>query len=639
MSSEQKPLEILEQYWGFGKFRPLQEEIINSTLKGKDTLALLPTGGGKSICFQVPAMIMQGLCLVISPLIALMKDQVENLEKKGIKAEALFSGKSKKEQSFILERAVSDEIKFLYVSPERLASEDFRGWLRNMNLSLIAVDEAHCISQWGYDFRPEYLRIAEIRDIFPSIPVLALTASATPPVVKDIIKQLKFKNPDNIFSKSFIRENLTYLVRKVENKSLKIIEASKKIKGSGIVYTRNRKGTEELAKLLKNNGESADFYHAGLELDQRNKKQKDWIDNKTRIMICTNAFGMGIDKPDVRFVFHLEPPDCIESYYQEAGRAGRDGKPSFCVLYYFENDLTKELDKIEERYPDNKILNTTYQTLCNYLGVMVDSGQGINHDFDLTDFCKTYNLPVLSTYHAIDILHKQGFLNLSESGIFSSSLKILLSSQELYKLQVKNEDYNLLFLAILRTRGGYFDFYTPIDELKIALLLNIQVQKVKEMLTKLHKDEYVDYQPKTSTPQLTLLESRYQKINPDRTLIEFLKKRAIERFLGIKQYIDNETICRNRLISKYFGESTKTDCGICDVCRAKNEKPLSAEKFKLYESAIQNELKHNKLHLETLKIKIEPKKVTEFIQALEWMIENAWIVKDRNGMLEWKRKK
>ncbi|MCO6495402.1 MAG: RecQ family ATP-dependent DNA helicase [Bacteroidetes bacterium] len=639
LSPNRDPNEILKRYWGYNDFRPQQKEIILSILEGKDTLALLPTGGGKSICFQIPALIIGKLCLVISPLIALMQDQVETLQSKGIKALALFSGQTKGEQSAILEQAVKNQLNFLYISPERLASHEFKGWLQNMELGLVAIDEAHCISQWGYDFRPEYLKISEIREVFPGVPMLALTASATQEVVKDIIKSLKFRNGENIFRRSFIRENLIYLIRRTENKKLKILEICNNVKGAGIIYSRNRRGTEQLSLYLQRNNISCNYYHAGLSSEERNLRQTEWINNTTRIMVCTNAFGMGIDKPDVRFVIHYEPPDCIESYYQEAGRAGRDGQKAFCILCYFDTDLDNEKHKIDEQYPDDKTLNKIYHYLCNYLKIMVGSGEGTSHDFILSNFCSEYNLPIRSTHFAISMLQKSGYLNLNENGIINSTIKILVSPSELYKLQVENEEYNKLILALLRTRGGYFDFYTQVDEMKIALLLNQPQNKIIEMLNFLHNKEYIDYQSKTTIPQIVLTTPRYDKISPNRKLINSLQDKAIKRLEGMNSYIHNKSLCRNNFIAKYFGEKTQYKCKKCDVCIDSDSGNLSAKQFEFYRTFIMERLINEKQDIHTLSSGLKGSSLAEFLIAINWMLNNHWVVKDKTGLLEWKKGK
>lgn len=637
MMAKPTPNEILKNYWGYDTFREGQSAIIQSVLQGNDTLALLPTGGGKSICFQVPAIILDGLCIVVSPLIALMKDQVHNLHIRNIPAKAIFSGQSFREQNAILDEAVNGKIKFLYVSPERLQSEDFKGWLRNMEVGLFAIDEAHCISQWGYDFRPEYLQITSIRQFFPNTPIIALTASAIPEVVNDIQKRLLFNKPDNVFRKSFVRSNLKYAVRKTENKVSKILEICGKLNGTGVIYTRNRKGTKEIAYYLKQNGFSADFYHAGLTLEERNQKQQDWIANKTRIMVCTNAFGMGIDKPDVRFVIHNESPDCMEAYYQEAGRAGRDGKTAYCILLNNPTDLEREKNNIEIRYPSNHSLDKIYQILCNYLGIMIGSGQNNLYDFELLPFCKSYNLEPSETYYTIDILQKLGYIKISDWGLPHSTLKILVSPGELYRLQVKSEEDNLLFLTILRTNGGYFDFFTPIDELKIALQLNIPKQKVIDKLKKLHQLEIVDYQPKTSTPQLMLTQPRFHKINPDRREIDFLKERALLRLTKMEEYTHSHA-CRNTFIAKYFGETNAKDCNNCDNCKQKQNLPLNQKEFQKISSVIESALEKDNKELSELKSLFIPQEYKQFRTTLNWLVENEWLIKDSKGKYQWKGK-
>ena len=628
------PVDCLKYYWGFEKFRPLQKEIIQSILSNQDTLALLPTGGGKSICFQVPALMMDGVCIVISPLIALMKDQVHNLKRKKIPAEAIYSGISKKEQDEVLNKAVCGEIKFLYLSPERLASEDFRGWLNNMPLSFLAVDEAHCISQWGYDFRPEYLRIAEVRKYFPGKPVLALTASATPEVVKDMMAKLEFKSKQ-VFTKSFARNNLNYLVRMPSIKSSQILKAVNYFKGTGIIYTRNRKGTEQLANWLRKMGISADFYHAGLKVKERSKKQEDWINNKTRIMVCTNAFGMGIDKPDVRFVIHLEPPDCLEAYYQEAGRAGRDEQKAFCLLMYNELELMQAEESVAVRYPENEYINNIYQAIGNYLGISVGSGAGVPHEFELMDFCSDYHFKPREAYYAIDILHKQGFLNLSENGRWVSSLKINYDKNELYKLQVKDEKVNLLMLAMLRTRGGYFDFYTPVDEKQLALMLQIPIKDVVNQLKALHSKNVLDYLAKTDIPIITFLEPRYPKINVNRKEIEFLKEHFLYRLREMRAYIEEEKRCRNKLISDYFGEKLKKDCGTCDNCRRKYKAPFEKEKFNYFFNKVKEMLSAQEMDADEIAKAFKVEELEELQILVKWLQDTYKLIKDKRGNYKW----
>lgn len=636
-----EPKDILQQYWGYPDFRPGQEAIVRSALKGNDTLALLPTGGGKSICFQVPGIMRPGLCLVISPLIALMKDQVENLKNVGVEAAAIFSGMSFKDQNTLLSKAVEGKLQFLYLSPERLGSKDFNGWLRNMDVGLIAVDEAHCISQWGYDFRPEYLKIADVRTLFPQTPILALTASATPIVVKDIMQNLAFTSTEHVFKKSFARENLTYKVVKAENKKKVIAEKIKARKGSGLVYLRNRRGTEEMAMHLVQHGINADFYHAGLSMETRNTKQAEWIAGKTQVMVCTNAFGMGIDKPDVRFVFHFEPPDCPESYYQEAGRAGRDLKQSECILVYREQDLSNEKNKIKDQYPENPFLNHVYQALCNHLGILEGTGKGLQQPFALETFCKAYTLPVLKTWNALKILHKQEYLMWTDAGNTQSTLKINLTEYELYAQQVKDPFINELFLSILRNRGGYFDYETPIDEKKIALSLQIPIVHLKAKLVEINKKGWIRYQPKSNTPQIVLLQPRMAEINPDRKSIDFLKKRALERFDAMCQYITQVKTCRNQWISLYFGDNTSKPCNTCDVCNGIAMQSSTDDDIPQQHqfNTIKEYLHSNSSTLSEITNLFGEEDIPSLGKTLNWMAKNNWITKNKQGIISWKEKK
>lgn len=629
--------EVLRKYWGFQSFRPLQEDVITSILKGIDTIALLPTGGGKSICFQLPAMASDGICIVVSPLIALMKDQVDGLLKKKIAAAALFSGVSYNEQQDILSKAVNGKLKFLYVSPERLASEEFRSWLLNMDICFFAIDEAHCISQWGYDFRSEYLKIAEVRPLFLNKPILALTASATPRVVDDIRKNLLFSPNHVTITGSFVRSNLKYIVREFDNKLFRLVQAVKNLKGTGLIYTRNRKTAEELAGYLRQVNVDADYYHAGLPVNIRLTKQKNWIDNKCRIMTCTNAFGMGIDKPDVRFVIHYDPPESLEAYYQEAGRAGRDGKNSFCIMLFSNADIFKEKDRIREKYPSNEVLNKVYQDICNYLGIIEGSGKGISHSFKIEEFFSYNKLPILKIHYSIQILQMLGYLHLSETGVSKSTLKILLSEFELYKIQVHDEDLNELFLAILRERGGYFDHFTQIDELKIALKLNKTEAHVCELLHKYMKKGWVDYQPKTQKPVLTLLDGRYADIRPDRNKLHFLQKMAVRRFRAVENYLNNVNTCRNAMLAKYFGESYKDSCGVCDICTGDLQKKLTKDHYAYYTDLLKNALAEKSLSIEEIKNLVKPQDIWAIKEVLEWMMQNNWVVRDKKGLISWKK--
>ena len=568
---QQKPItpqHILQQYWGYNQFRPLQTEIIQSVLDGKDTLALLPTGGGKSLCFQVPAMLKEGFCLVVSPLIALMKDQVENLEKRNIKAKAIYSGLNYKEINLILDNACFDnDLKFLYVSPERLNTSLFLDKLPALPINLIAIDEAHCISQWGHDFRPEYRQIAALREHLPNINIVALTASATKKVVADIVTQLNF-NEKNIFAKSFERKNLQYIVRQSENKPEKLLSIINNSNGSGLIYVRNRKQTEEISKFLLLNNISADFYHAGLKGEIRNLKQNAWIENKVRIMVCTNAFGMGIDKPDCRLVVHYEMPDCLEAYYQEAGRAGRDEKPAYCVLLHDASDDINAKKKIGVNYPDINEISLTYQAICDYLQVPVNAKPDRSFDFDIISFIKRYNFDAFKTLSCLKILEQSNLIVLSEAFYEPSKIKIICSRETLYKFQVENEKLDAFIKFLLRSYGGLFDNYVRLNELELANRIKLPVASIYKYLERLHTLEIIDYIKNKELSQLTFTVERqdikYLALNK-KYLVD-RKQTYVEKIQAMMVFANPSSICRSRQILEYFNDFSADDCGYCDVC-------------------------------------------------------------------------
>lgn len=558
--------EILKQYWGFSSFRPLQEEVIQSVLDGNDALALMPTGGGKSACFQVPALLNPGICIVVSPLIALMKDQVENLKSKGIKAIAIISGMGKREVDIALDNCIYGDIKFLYLSPERLLSDLVRERIRHMKVNLIAVDEAHCISQWGYDFRPPYLHIADLREIHPHVPVLALTATATAPVATDIQKKLLFKK-DNLFRKSFERKNLSYVVFNVENKFGKLLSIAKKVAGSGIVYVRNRRETQEVARQLGLQGISADFYHAGIDTPARMQKQLRWKQGLTRIMVATNAFGMGIDKPDVRFVIHLDLPESLEAYYQEAGRAGRDEKKAFAVLLYNASDKNQLLKRLEQSFPSVEEIKLVYHSLGNYFQLAFGAGEGLSLEFDLAEFCSRFKMEAVKTINALKFLERDEYIALSETVFLPSRVQFISGHEALYHFQVEQPAYDPFIKTLLRSYGGIFDHYVPIKESDLAKRTGFSKAEVSITLQKLQNFELLQYIPQTDKPHIEWIKSRV-----DSGHLFINGKHITERFQISKSQVEaviayaEQAVCRNQQLLQYFDEPNAAKCGICDVC-------------------------------------------------------------------------
>ncbi|MCC2599763.1 ATP-dependent DNA helicase RecQ [Sphingobacterium sp. FBM7-1] len=563
---ENKNLEILKQYWGYESFRPLQEDIINSVLLGRDTLALMPTGGGKSICFQVPALQLAGICIVVSPLIALMKDQVQNLRKKGIEAVAIISGMSHREVDIALDNCVYGKVKFLYIAPERLYNDLVLERIRYMKVGLFAIDEAHCISQWGYDFRPAYLELAKLRRIHPNTPFLALTATATPRVVDDIQDKLGFVGRQ-VFQQSFRRDNLAYIVLAEEDKMGRMLRMIHRIGGAGVIYVRNRRETQEVSQFLINHGVPTDFYHAGLDTQTRSQKQDSWMENRIRVIVATNAFGMGIDKPDVRFVLHLDLPDSLEAYYQEAGRAGRDGKKAFPVLMFHQADREKLWANFENSFPAISFIQQVYHHLGNYFQLAYGAGQGLSFDFDVVDFCKRYQVDILPTLSALKFLERDGWISVSEAVFIPARFKFEVDYQELYKFQVQSAKYDPLIKLILRTTGGVFDFYASVNEYELAKKLKIAYEKVIDMLQGLQKLELASYLPKTDAPQLTFRQARvdYKHLFIDTAFIAERKRIKEEQIKAMYTYLDTKD-CRSIALQTYFGEKVETPCGVCDLC-------------------------------------------------------------------------
>jgi ATP-dependent DNA helicase RecQ len=573
-----RTLQVLKQYWNHNSFRPQQEEIVNSVLEGQDTLALLPTGGGKSICFQVPTMVKEGLCLVISPLIALMKDQVQNLRKKGITAFAIYSGMSRKDVISTFKLAATGNCRFLYVSPERLETDLFKEYLPALHVTLIAVDEAHCISQWGYDFRPPYLRIAEIRNELPDVPVLALTASATPMIREDICLKLKMKHP-RIFIQSFSRPNLSFSVHETSSVYNKILDILHRLDGSSIIYCRNRRRTREISDLLNMHGIKSDYYHAGLSQEDRNVRQESWMKNDIRVIVCTNAFGMGIDKPDVRLVIHAEVPDNLENYYQEAGRAGRDEKKSYAVLL-FNGKMLDDLESAHKHhFPSLDYIRKIYQGLANYLQVPLGTEE-VTYSFDLTDFLKKFSFQTKPAQAALQILQQEGFITLNDPVFNPATLYFISSKEQIGQFEKENPALEPLIKILLRTYAGIFDQPVAIYEKVLANLLKWDLQQVLMGLYQLHKFQIVCYDQQKETPQVYFNQPRRKSadIRINEKMYAFRKSQYVKRTHGMLEYV-RTTGCRSIAISEYFGEKDAAACGICDNCVKKEKAKLTPSEF------------------------------------------------------------
>lgn len=581
--------EILKQYWGYNTFRDLQEEIIRSIGEGKDTLGLMPTGGGKSITFQVPALAQDGLCLVITPLIALMKDQVQNLRQRGIKAIAVYSGMTRQEIIIALENCIFGDYKFLYISPERLDTEIFRTKLRSMNVCMITVDESHCISQWGYDFRPAYLKIADIRTLLPGTPLLALTATATPAVVKDIQEKLHFKK-ENVFRMSFERKNLAYVVRKTEDKNKELLHILRKTPGCAIIYVRNRRKTKEITELLLGEGITADFYHAGVNHDMKDLRQKRWQNNECRVMVATNAFGMGIDKPDVRVVIHLDLPDSPEAYFQEAGRAGRDGKKAYAVMLYAPADKTQLTRRIPQTFPEKEYIKQVYEHLNYYFEMAMGDGFGCVFDFSLEDFCYKFKHFPVAADSALKILTQAGYIEYTDEQDNNSRILFVLRRSELYRLNEMGKETENLILTILRSYTGVFTDYAYISEETISIRSGIPRQRVYDLLKMLSKRRIIDYIPKKKTQFIIYTRSRVElhHLSIPQSVYEERKERYEQRIHAMIEYTTSETKCRSRMLLHYFGEMNERNCRQCDVCinRASieqlHQKTINAFREKIY---------------------------------------------------------
>ena len=621
------PREILKKYWAYRDFRPLQEEVISSALDGKDTLALMPTGGGKSLCYQVPALVKDGVCLVVSPLIALMKDQVFQLQKRKIPAAAIYSGMRYRDMDRLFDNAVYGQLKILYLSPERLVTELARERIKKMSVNLLAVDEAHCISQWGYDFRPSYLEIANIRSLIPDTPIMAVTATATPEVVDDIQEKLLFTKK-SVFQKSFERKNLAYVVLQEENKEAKLLDLIRKINGSGIVYARNRRSTKEYTQFLQKNGIRADFYHAGLSTPIRSAKQEAWMRNQLKIMVATNAFGMGIDKANVRLVVHMDLPDSLEAYFQEAGRAGRDGHKAYAVLLYHEADKQSLTWHYENSFPSIDEVKQVYRALGSYFQLATGSGMGESFDFDLSSFTKNFKFEIFRTYSCLKILEQSGWLVLSDAVFIPSTLQIAVKKEQLYDYQLKNRALDPIIKTVLRSYQGAFSHPVKIDESQLARFLKISRAQLVQAFTKMQSEEIISYNPQKDKPQLVFLQPRVDSNNLilDQKLYNFRKKRYLARITQAINYAENPQ-CRSHQLLKYFGETDTQTCGMCDVCLGRTDSDLSDEEFQRYKTKIKRILLKDRLSLEELVDSFGSHRQAKVLKTLEFLMDERMVEK------------
>lgn len=625
--------EILKQYWNYDNFRGIQEEIIESIGKGHDTLGLMPTGGGKSITFQVPALAQPGLCLVITPLIALMKDQVRNLRDRGIKALAVYSGMTREEIVVALENCIFGDYKFLYISPERLDTDIFRAKLRNMKINMITVDESHCISQWGYDFRPAYLKISEIRELLPTVPVLALTATATPEVVKDIQTKLGFREDSRIFRMSFERKNLAYIVRNTESKQEELLHILNSVSGSAIVYTRNRKRTREVAELLVNNEITATFYHAGLNNDVKDQRQRSWLSGESRVMVATNAFGMGIDKPDVRLVIHVDLPDSPEAYFQEAGRAGRDGQKAYAVLLYAKSDKATLSKRITDTFPDKEYIRKVYEDVNYYFQMAMGDGLGCTFAFNLDEFCRNFKHFPVQADSALKILTRAGYLEYTDEQDNASRILFTIHRDELYKLRETDPETEKLINVILRSYTGLFTDYAYINEDSLAIRSGLTRQRIYEILLMLTRRHILHYIPRKKTPYIINTRERQEagRLAITRDIYEERKESYITRIKAMTEYATAEDKCRSRMLLRYFGEKNEHNCGLCDVCLSKHHSGMKLGEFQEMENQIREQLETSPLSAATLLNRINGER-EKAERVLSYLLSEE-IIQSNDGIL------
>ncbi len=624
---------ILKQYWGYDNFRGIQEDIIRSIGEGRDTLGLMPTGGGKSITFQVPALAQEGLCLVITPLIALMKDQVRNLRERGIKATAIYSGMTREEIVIALENCIFGNYKFLYVSPERLDTEIFQIKLRSMHVSLITVDESHCISQWGYDFRPAYLKIADIRQLLPGVPVIALTATATPEVVSDIQQRLQFRQ-ENVFRMSFERKNLAYVVRHTEDKESELLHILQHVDGSGIVYTRNRKKTKEISLFLNRNHITATFYHAGLNDETKDSRQKAWLKGEFRVMVATNAFGMGIDKPDVRVVIHADVPDSPEAYFQEAGRAGRDGMKAYAVLLFCARDKITLKQRVSDTFPEKSYIRKIYEDINFYYQMAMGDGRGCTFAFNIDEFCRNFKHFPVQTDSALKILTRAGYLEYTDEQDNASRIMFTITKEELYRIREQSEDTEKLIRILLRSYTGLFTDYAYISEDNLSTRSGLSKQQIYEILLSLSRQHILHYIPAKKTPYIIYTRERQEteRVYLSKEVYEDRKESYVQRINAMIEYAESENRCRSRMLLRYFGEKNEHNCGQCDVCLQQHQSGLKSGEFEAISQQLQALLKENPLSLQEIKDKMQVPE-NHLMKVVSYLVSEE-IIRQENGYLE-----
>lgn len=624
---------ILKQYWGYDNFRGIQEDIIRSIGEGRDTLGLMPTGGGKSITFQVPALAQEGLCLVITPLIALMKDQVRNLRERGIKATAIYSGMTREEIVIALENCIFGNYKFLYVSPERLDTEIFQIKLRSMHVSLITVDESHCISQWGYDFRPAYLKIADIRQLLPGVPVIALTATATPEVVSDIQQRLQFRQ-ENVFRMSFERKNLAYVVRHTEDKESELLHILQRVNGSGIVYTRNRKKTKEISLFLNRNHITATFYHAGLNDETKDSQQKAWLKGEFRVMVATNAFGMGIDKPDVRVVIHADVPDSPEAYFQEAGRAGRDGMKAYAVLLFCARDKITLKQRVSDTFPEKSYIRKIYEDINFYYQMAMGDGRGCTFAFNIDEFCRNFKHFPVQTDSALKILTRAGYLEYTDEQDNASRIMFTITKEELYRIREQSEDTEKLIRILLRSYTGLFTDYAYISEDNLSTRSGLSKQQIYETLLSLSRQHILHYIPAKKTPYIIYTRERQEteRVYLSKEVYEDRKESYVQRINAMIEYAESENRCRSRMLLRYFGEKNEHNCGQCDVCLQQHQSGLKSGEFEAISQQLQALLKENPLSLQEIKDKMQVPE-NHLMKVVSYLVSEE-IIRQENGYLK-----